>query len=126
RERRGDPLPWSVRRPSSPVRRSFRGAPAAHPRASIRSGGRKGSRSFAAFVMIAHEAIEKADAIARRPGLADLAGRRVHGRAGDIEMRPRRITDEALEELRSCNRAGMAAGGILHVGKFRIDHLVVF
>src|SRR6187431_2170899 len=41
-------------------------------------------------------------------------------------MRPRRLVDEPLQELRRRDRAAITAAGILHVGEFRIDHLVVF
>ena len=46
--------------------------------------------------------------------------------AGDVEMRPRRFVDEALQELCRGDRARVAAAGILHVGEFGIDQLVVF
>src|SRR5215831_10982628 len=41
-------------------------------------------------------------------------------------MRPWRLVDETLQQLRRRNGAAMAPAGILHVGEFRIDHLVVF
>ena len=46
--------------------------------------------------------------------------------AGNVEMRPRRLVDEALQQLRGGDRAAVAAAGVLHVGELRIDHLVVF
>ena len=48
-----------------------------------------------------------------------------HRRAGDVEMRPRGVADEALDEHRRARRAALPAADILHVGEFRIDHLVV-
>src|SRR5262249_59572499 len=41
-------------------------------------------------------------------------------------MRPWRLVDETLQQLRRCNGAAIAPTGILHVGELRIDHLVVF
>jgi hypothetical protein len=49
-----------------------------------------------------------------------------HPGAGDVEMRPWRLVDKALQQLRGGNGAAVAATGIFHVGEFRIDHLVVF
>src|SRR5215472_926659 len=55
-----------------------------------------------------------AQAIARRtPAAVDVVLRRSHAGAGDIEMRPRRLVDKALQQLRSRDRAAMAATGIL-------------
>ena len=53
-----------------------------------------------------------------------LAGELIAG-AGDVEMRPGRVADEALEELRRGDRAAVAAAGVLHVGELGIDQLVV-
>src|SRR5277367_5054293 len=77
------------------------------------------------FVGVGHETIEKTHAPARTPGLIDVGRRRTHGRARDVDMRPGRLLDESLYELRSSDRAAVAASGILHVGKFGIDQLVV-
>src|ERR1700735_4528943 len=52
------------------------------------------------FVGIGHETIEKAHAPARTPGLIDVGRRRTHRRAGDVDMRPGRLLDESLYELR--------------------------
>src|SRR5262245_22500864 len=41
-------------------------------------------------------------------------------------MRPRRLVDEPLQQLRGRDGTAVPPAGILHVGKFRIDHLVVF
>jgi len=76
--------------------------------------------------MLGDEVIEQAHA---ERGRALRHGGRVllrPGRAGDIEMRPRRLVDEALKKLRGGDRAGMAAAGVFHVGEFGIDQLVVF
>src|SRR5512144_1365219 len=48
------------------------------------------------------------------------------GDAGDVEMRPRRLADEALEELRGGDRAGAAVADVLHIGNVGLDDLVVF
>ncbi len=50
--------------------------------------------------MIGDEPVEQPDAEPRAPALIDLACRRTHPGARDIEMRPWRAVDEALEELR--------------------------
>ena len=44
---------------------------------------------------------------------------------GDVEMRPRHpfFIHERLEEGRAAERAGIAAGGILHRGNVALDHV---
>ena len=56
--------------------------------------------SLSSLVVIAHEAVEEADAPARGPALVDLVLGRAHGGAGDIEMSPGHIVDKALEQRR--------------------------
>ena len=85
--------------------------------------GNNGERST--LVIFGDQAVEQPDAPTRSPGLVDLVRRRTHRRAGDVEMRPGRIVDEALEELRRGDRAGVSPAGVLHVGEFGIDQLVV-
>src|ERR1700690_1313288 len=77
------------------------------------------------FVGIGHETIEETHAPARTPGLIDVRRRRTHRRAGDVDMRPRRLLDESLYELRRGDRAAETPPGILHVGELGINHLVV-
>src|SRR6266851_1420548 len=78
------------------------------------------------LVVIAHELIEQPHAPARAPALVDLGLRRAERGAGDVEMRPRRLADEALQHLRRRDRAAPPSAGVLHVREFRVDHLVVF
>src|SRR5579871_1349770 len=47
------------------------------------------------------------------------------GDARNIEMRPRRLLDEALEKLRRTDRARVRADGVLHICDLRTDQLVV-
>src|SRR5215472_16805246 len=64
--------------------------------------------SSSALVVLRDEAVEEADAEGRR---TLWHGRRVllrPGRAGDVEMRPRHLVDEALQELRRGDAAGIA------------------
>src|SRR5277367_4173903 len=77
------------------------------------------------FVGVGHETIEETHAPARTPRLIDVRRRGTHRRAGDVDMRPRRLPDESLYELRGSDRAAVAPPGVLHVGEFGIDHLVV-
>src|SRR6478609_8831117 len=87
---------------------------------------RRGPRSTL-FVMKIYQSVEQPDAEARSPAPVDLAVDRRHGRASDVEMRPRgAVLDEALQELRGRNRPAPLSAGVLHVGDFRVDHLVVF
>src|SRR5215471_10449009 len=60
------------------------------------------------------------------PAPVGVALRRAHRGSSDVEMRPMRLADEALQQLRGGDRAAEAAAGILHVGELGIDHLVVF
>src|SRR3954471_10480762 len=83
-------------------------------------------RLAASLVMVGDQPIEEPDAPSGAPASVDFGLRRTHAGAGDIEMRPRRLVDEALEKLRRGDRPGATPAGILHVGKFRIDELVVF
>ena len=45
--------------------------------------------------------------------------------AGDVEVCPRRVADEALDELGGDNGAGTAGASVLDVGDGRLDELVV-
>ena len=58
------------------------------------------------FVGIGHETIEETHAPARTPGLIDVRRRRTHRRACDVDMRPRRLPDESLDELRDARTSG--------------------
>src|SRR6185312_14226827 len=83
------------------------------------------ARSSSAFEVVPDIAIEQRDAKSGRPGGVDLARRRTEGDAGDIEMRPRHLADEARQELRRGDRPGGAAAGILDVGEAALDLLFV-
>src|SRR5262245_66215860 len=78
------------------------------------------------LVVFGHQPVQQAHAEAGAPAAVDLALRRAHGSAGDVEMRPWRLVDETLQQLRRRNGAAMAPTGILHVCDFRIAYLVVF
>src|SRR5208282_1506224 len=77
------------------------------------------------FVGVGHKTIQKANSPARTPGLIDVRGRRAHRRPRDVDMRPRSLFYESLQELRCGDRAAVAAAGILHVGELGVDQLVV-
>src|SRR5882672_12092495 len=79
-----------------------------------------------ALVMLGHQMVEQAHAPARAPALVDFALRRAERGAGDIEMRPGRLADEARQKLRRRDGAAVAAASVLHVGDLRIDHFFVF
>src|SRR5260370_3506498 len=86
--------------------------------------GASGGSAF--LVMLGDEAVEQADA---ERGGALRHGRRVlfrPGDAGDVEMRPWHVVDEALEELRA-DRATRAAiaGDVLDIGGIAVDRAVV-
>src|ERR1700722_14171638 len=76
--------------------------------------------------MIRDEAIEQADAPTGTPAFIDVGLWRTERGAGNVEMHPRSLVNKPLYKL--CRRNGTAPppAGIFHVGKFRIDHLVVF
>ena len=78
------------------------------------------------FRFVADQPVEQANAVARTPAVVDVGLRRAHRGPGDVEMRPRRVVDETLQELRRGDRTAVAPAGILHVGELRVDHLVVF
>src|SRR5262249_39255215 len=63
---------------------------------------------------------------ARPPALVDVGLRRAHAGAGDVQVGPRGLGDESLQELGGGDRAGVAAAGILYVGELGVDELVVF
>src|SRR5262245_34589381 len=76
--------------------------------------------------MIGDQPVEEADAPAGGPTLIELAARRVHGGAGDIEVRPGGVLDEALDELGGGDGAGVAAAAdVLYVCVLAVDQLVV-
>src|SRR5579863_6286400 len=75
--------------------------------------------------MVRDEAIKQPNAPARGPRAVDLARRRAESGSRNIEMRPRRAIDEALEELSRGDRAGMSSAGVFHIGEFGVDQLVV-
>ncbi len=62
--------------------------------------------------------IEQTHAVTRAPALVDVALRRAHAGAGDVEMRPSDFIHEALDELSRGDRAAVASAGILHIGEF--------
>src|SRR5882757_10302783 len=124
RARRRAPARSIARPPASRAPAISPGAAAARFPATCSAGDRTGLRSF--FVVIRDQPLQQANAKARAPALIDLGFRRPHRRSRDIEMRPWRAVDETLQELGGGDRAAMAAAGVLHVGKLRIDLLVVF
>src|ERR1700683_3595168 len=77
------------------------------------------------FVGAGHEAIEETHAPSRTPGMIDVRRRGTHCRAGNVDRRPRGVSDESLYELRGSDRSAVTPPGILHVGEFGINHLVV-
>src|SRR5579883_3570192 len=76
--------------------------------------------------MLSDEMVEEADT---EGGGAFRHGRRIllrPGRAGDVEMRPRRLVDEALQELRRGDAAaGPAAADVLHIRGVAVDLAVI-
>src|SRR5262249_39073060 len=102
--------------------------------ASALADGKIGSRSWEyaprqlLFVVIRNEPIEKSHPPAGAPTFVDISLTRVKSRSGNVEVRPGNfVINEAFDELRGSNRAApTASAGILHVGEFRVDHLVVF
>src|SRR6266571_1564812 len=75
--------------------------------------------------MIPDQPVEQPHAPAGTPARIDVGWRRPERGAGDVEMRSGRLVDEALQELRRGDRSGVAPAGVLHVGEFGIDQLVV-
>src|SRR3954447_17488879 len=78
-----------------------------------------------ALVVVSDKAVQEPDAPTGTPASVYLGVRRAHCGPRNVEMRPGRIVDEALQELRRRDRAGMAAPGIFHIGELGIDDLVV-
>ena len=78
-----------------------------------------------ALVIVAHETVEDAHTPARAPArLARiiLAAHAAHRRAGDVDMAPGLVIDEALQELRRRDRTGETAlTDILDVGILGLD-----
>src|ERR1700679_1067696 len=82
------------------------------------------ARRRSILVVIGDQPVEQAHAPAGAPGRVDFTGRRTHRPPRYVQMRPRRVVDEALEKLRRRDRAAVAPPGVLHVGEFRIDQFV--
>src|SRR5689334_9683118 len=107
------PTTRPARRPANPALAPSPGGSATPVRAASTAGGRsrppprRFSRAPSArLVIFADEAVEQAQA---EGGGALGDGRRVALRPrhpGDIEMRPRHLVDEALDELGADRRAG--------------------
>src|SRR5262249_47543849 len=76
--------------------------------------------------MVRNEPIEQPYSPARGPTAVDVGLRRGKSGAGNVEVRRGRIVDETLQELRGRDGAARASAGVLHIGEFRIDELVVF
>src|SRR5688500_14485649 len=87
-------------------------------------GHRSTARLF--LVIIRYQPVKQPYAEAGAPALIDVGLGRSHAGAGDVEMGPWGFIDETLEELCRGNRARVTAAGVLHVGEFGIDQLVVF
>src|ERR1700738_4439528 len=83
-------------------------------------------RALCLLVVLGNESVEEADAKGGRPF---RHGRGILGRPrrpGNIEMRPRDIVDEALEELRADDASGSTpAADIFYVGGVAVDIAVV-
>src|ERR1700753_2784070 len=94
---------------ASRARAIFRAAAAARSPPTCSANGRTGLRS--SLVVIRNQAIEQAHAVTRSPALVDLRLARAHRGPRDVEMRPWRVVDEALQELRGRDRAAMPAAG---------------
>src|SRR5215471_21660771 len=84
-------------------------------RGNMRSFGRDRP---SALIMFGHEVIEEAHAPARAPALVDFALWRAERGAGDVQMGPRCLADEARQQLCRRDSAAMTAAGVLHVSKF--------
>src|SRR5205823_5713055 len=112
--------------PASRAPAISRAATATRLPATCSAGDRIELPSFLGFVAVPHQPIEQANAVARCPALVDLRLRRPHRGPCNIEMRPWRIVDEALQELCSRDRSAVTHAGVLHVRELRIDQLVVF
>src|SRR5690554_4177134 len=78
-----------------------------------------------AFVVVADQAIQEADAVAGTPRAIDLRLWRAHRGAGNIEMRPWRFANETLQKLSGSDGAAVTATDILHIRVLRIDQLVI-
>src|ERR1700730_2639401 len=126
RARRPAPAMSTAPPPASHAPAISRATAATRSRSSCPADGRIELQSSLCFVMLRDQPLQQANAKARTPALIDFGFRRAHGRARDIEVRPRRVVDEALQELRGGDRTAIAAAGIFHISKLRIDLLVVF
>src|SRR3954465_2010422 len=82
--------------------------------------------AYLLLVIVRHQPIQETHAKARGPALVDVALRRTHAGAGDVEMRPRRLVDKAQENLCRGDRPGIAAPDVLHVREFGFELLVIF
>src|SRR5437764_14900147 len=114
--------------PMSTARQHASRAPAIFPATAAKrfretcfAGGRKGLPSSLRFIIVRDQPLEQPNAIARAPALIDVGFRRPHCRPRNVEMRPRRIVDEALQKLRRGYRAAVTVTGIFHVRELRID-----
>src|SRR6202007_2292170 len=84
------------------------------------------AKTSSPLVMLLDQPVEQAHAPARAPALVDIGLRRIERGSGNVEMRPWRLVDKPRQQLRRSDRARPAAPGVLHVGEFRVDHLVIF
>src|SRR5262245_33516440 len=76
--------------------------------------------------MALHELVEEAHAESRGPLGHQRRVLLGPGHARDIKMRPGHAIDEALQELRRGDAAGIAAlADVLHVGRLAVDLAVV-
>src|SRR6185437_5659311 len=117
---------WTARPRANHAPATFQATAAGHSPASCPADDRTVPRSSPAFVILRDQPVQQAHAEAGPPALVDLGLRRSHRGPRDIEMRPWRIVDETLQELRRRDRAAVAIAGVLHVGELRIDLLVIF
>src|SRR6202166_5289685 len=103
-------LPTSTaRQPANPAPAIFRARAARRFRATYPADGRtelpsSGIQLFLGFVIFRDQPLQQANAIARTPAVIDLGFRCAHRRSRDIEVRPRRVVDETLQELRGGDR----------------------
>src|SRR5258708_19229175 len=84
-------------------------------------------RDCASFLVIfGNKPVQQPYAETGAPAPIDLVLRRAHRCSRNVKMGPGRLVDKALQQLRRRNSTPVPATRVLHVGEFRVDHLVVF
>src|SRR4030088_1972170 len=107
------PAMSTARQPASHAPAIFRARAARRFRATCFADGRTGLPSSLGFVMLRDQSFQQANAVTRTPAMIDFGFRRAHRRSRDIEVRPRCVVDEALQELLVCDRTAAAAACVL-------------